>query len=462
MENNIDWQNIPDKIFEAYQRRLALVETLTDDGIDELTKKEIRSDFCRFYEIGDRTIRSYLKKYKDGGAQALVFYRKKKNAPRIQNELLRNKILQLLEEIPTRTVPRLRKLISVDKDLGPVISKISDRTIYRFLMENDLSQRQRYRILNENGRERYHKFEAAHSLQLVQGDARDGIWLKCPDGKTRKTYLFGWIDDYSRKILSAKYYFDEKLPRMEDSFKDMILRWGIPEKAYLDNGSVYISHQFAAILGDLDIKKIHHKPYQAYCKGKIESSMKTIKREFQEEAQNAGITTLDELNSALQAWIEMDYNVRHHSSTGEAPTKRFSDGLPASHRRITNLKWFYNLFLNRETRTITKYGRIKLHRNEYAIKSVAHGSVVEIRYDPFDLSKVYLFKDHNCAETLLPAKLNTLKAKNIPEESQKSVRQISNDSALYMQNLRDQYMKSKKSEPIPAYSQLMEDKTGDA
>lgn len=454
MNDGIDWLEIPDDKFEAYQKRLALVETLTDDGIDELTKKEIRQDFCRFYDINDRTVRSYLKKYKDGGAQALLFYRKRKKSPRLKDEQLRNKITSLLEELPTRTVPRLRRLISLDEDLAPLISRISDRTIYRFLMENNLSQRQRYRMLKENGRERYHQFQASHSMKLVQGDARDGIWLKCPDGETRKTYLFGWVDDYSRKILSAKYYFDEKLPRMEDSFKDMILRWGIPEKCYLDNGSVYISRQFAAVLQDLKVKKIHHKPFQAFCKGKVEAVMKTIRHDFQEEAQKAGFSTLDELNSALQAWIEMDYNKRQHSTTGEAPSKRFSDGLPETHRRIEDLKWFYNLFLVRETRTITKYGRIKLNRNEYAVKSAPHGSVVEVRYDPFDLSKVYLFEDQSCKETLEVAKLNSRVAENIPEEKSKSQAQVNQDSIRFFENLREQHLKERKTEPVPAYAEL--------
>ena len=59
-------------------------------------------------------------------------------------------------------------------------------------------------------------------------------WLKCPDGKTRKTYLFIWLDDFSRKILFGKYYDSEKLPCLEDSFQHMVLRWGIPEVVYVD------------------------------------------------------------------------------------------------------------------------------------------------------------------------------------------------------------------------------------
>lgn len=457
-----DWQEIPEIVFEAYQRRLALVETLTDEGIDELTKKETRQDYCRFHNVTDRTIRNYLQKYKGKGAEALLFCRKREKTIRIEDERIRKKITDLLQELPTRTVPRLRRLISQDDELAPLISKISDRTIYRFLKENNLSQEQRYRMLRENGRKHFHQFQASHSMLLVQGDARDGIWLKGSDGKIRKTYLFGWVDDYSRKILSAKYYFDEKLPRMEDSFKDMVIRWGIPEKVYLDNGSVYIARQFAAVLGDLKIRKIHHKPYQAFCKGKIEAIMKTIKRQFQEEAQKAGFVTIDELNSALQAWIEMDYNKRKHSSTGESPSERFIDGLTESHRRIKDLRQFNNLFLVRETRTVTKYGRVKLKKNEYSVKSKAYGAVVEVRYDPFDLRKAYLFEDQDLRETLFPAKLNSLIAEDIPEEISKPKNQVSQDSAAYFEKLRKQHIKEQSTAPVPAYSELIKDKTGDA
>ena len=71
-------------------------------------------------------------------------------------------------------------------------------------------------------------------MALVQGDARDGIWLTLPDGKTRKSYLFLWIDDFSRKILFGKYYLSEKLPCLVDSFRYLLLRWGIPKKIYCD------------------------------------------------------------------------------------------------------------------------------------------------------------------------------------------------------------------------------------
>ena len=80
---------------------------------------------------------------------------------------------------------------------------------------------------------------------------------------------FAWDDDYSRRILHAEYFWDEKLPRMEKTFGTVILRWGIPKKCYLDNGHVYIAAHFALVLAQLGIKKIHHGPYKSLVKGKI-------------------------------------------------------------------------------------------------------------------------------------------------------------------------------------------------
>ena len=138
--------------------------------------------------------------------------------------------------------------------MGSKIKRISDRTIYRFLAEQGLTQAVRYRMLAEDSRSSYRSFEAPHSLALLQADARDGIWLNTPQGR-KKTYLFLWIDDFSRKILFGKYYFDEKLPALMDSFRYCVLRYGVPARCYVDNGKVYISRHMLAILVELLVKQ---------------------------------------------------------------------------------------------------------------------------------------------------------------------------------------------------------------
>lgn len=449
-----DWDDIPPRLMSDYRERIKLVETLLDDSIDQIVKKDIREEYCMDHGVTDRTIRNYIAWYKKEGAGRLLFYRPAPPAERITDLELREAILSLVTERPMRTVRQLRHLLLSQQEFKDKIALISNRTIYRFLFQMGMSKKERYALLARDYRTSYRQFQADCSLQLVQGDARDGIWLKRPDGKKLKTYLFAWVDDYSRKILYAQYYTDEKLPRMEDSFKKMILRWGIPGKVYVDNGHVYISAHFAWLIKELDIKKIHHKPYAAYCKGKVESVMKTIK-EFQMEAMMAGFTSLDELNTAFWAWCEMIYNTRTHSSTGEPPNKRFADGLPPDRRRVTDLRWFEALFLLRKERTVTKYGQIKLFGNKYPLKDIRHGTVVEVRYNPFNLQKIYIFKDKMLFATIEASTINTVCAPKIPEENKDNPDKVSQASRNYFAKLREQYQDSLKKESayIP-YSRL--------
>jgi transposase InsO family protein len=424
MSHEIDWEAIPEKEYQAYTRRLEIVELILNDRIDSETKKRLRQQYCEDNGLSMRTVSGYVKRYRQKGRLGLLFYRPRPKSLRIHDEQLRSKIIELVKELPTRSVPTLRRLLHEDEQYAEKIGGISDRTIYRFLVENGLSQRERRRLLREPGRSSYHAFEAPHSLALVQGDARDGIWLHCPDSKVRKSYLFLWLDDFSRKILFGKYYLSERLPCLEDSFKYMLLRWGLPSRVYVDNGAVYISRHFMGVLAELEIKQLRHKPYQAHAKGKIEAANRTIKNEFQAEAARAEFHTLEELNSAFWAWAEVVYNKRVHSATGETPDERFVKGLPKDHRRITDLESFNRLFLWK-----------------------------------FNLDEVYIYDAGNhYLETTSPSKKLSDTAPNIPEESKAGAKTVSKQSKAFFTRLREKHLNElKQSQQIP-FSKLFEPK----
>jgi len=444
MSHSEYWPDIPDEHFEAFQQRLKLVELLLDEQVSLREKREAKQAYRYAHHLSDRTIRRYLHLYRKKGAQGLLFFRfPTRTHQRINDPALRAKLIELVHELPSRSIPQLRRLLAADDEFARKIEHISDRTVYRFLSEHSLGKKDRIALEAHDGRGVYRSFEAPHSLALIQGDARDGIWLTAPDGTTFKTYLFLWIDDYSRKILFGKYYGSEKLPRMQDSFKYAVLRYGIPDKAYLDNGKVYTSKHFAFVLTQLSCKKIHHPPYQSWCKGKIESDMKIIKHEFQNEAQRAGMQTIEELNTAFWAWSELSFNKRIHSSTGQTPDTRFLEGLPSDHRRIEDLSWFLSLFLWRENRKVSKYGKIKLHGNEYPVTKRPAHTVIQTRFDPCDLREVYLY-DHNDTflETTWPSKQRTLTAPGIPEERKDSNPSVSEASRTFFSDLRKRYLSS--------------------
>jgi len=440
---------------EALLARIELVEQLlnpmfTDDEIREIRKRYMEKTGC-----SERTIRNYLRKYKEKDTKGLILYERKNDRKPLCSQRLEDAVVSLIRDNPRRSIPKIRELLLGSDDFCEEASRISERQFYRIAQDNGFDKRGRGILLN-NVKRSFRSFEAPYSLSLVQGDARDGIWIERPNGKNRKTYLFAWIDDYSRKLLYAQYYWDEKLPRMEDSFRKMVLRYGLPEKLYLDNGAVYVSNHFLLVIRDLGIKKIHHPAYQAYCKGKVEAVMKKIKNDFQNEAQYAGFRTLEELNSAFFAWVAVKYDRKALSTTGEAPGERFVKGLTVTPRRIENLDEFMQYFLFRVTRTVNKYGRIKMKGNSYPVKKALYGAVVHVRYDPFDLSKVFIYDDEGALlETSEPKTLKNVYDPAIPEESKEPNRKVRESAKNYFASLRKLHIEAqKKAMPNLEYNKL--------
>ena len=459
---HVDWDQVPDAEFQRYLKRLEIVEIILDDSIDTLSKKKLRAQFLEDNGISERTVHNWLARYiKEGPAGLLFARRRRSRSLRIVDAKLRSHILELVRESPGRSVAGLRRLLKDDGEYAGLIAKVSDRTIYRFLVEAGLGAAARAAMLQQAAGRAYHGFEAPHSLALVQGDARDGIWLDLPDGRRVKTYLFLWIDDFSRKILFGKYYLDEKLPCLEDSFKYMILRWGIPLAVYLDNGKVYLSRQFRSVLAELHIKELHHKPYQAHAKGKVESMQKIIKNQFQSEAARAGMRTVEELNSAFWAWAELEYNTRIHSATGQAPDERFQQGLPKDHRRIEDLAAFQAMFLWKAPRTVSKWGKISLHGNLYPVSSRPPKSVVQVRYNPFDLSQVLIYDlpSGTRLESSNATKQRNTRAPSVPEESRKTAPEISKQSVAYFSRLRERYLADQKAAQELSFDSLRQQPT---
>jgi transposase InsO family protein len=420
---------------ERIQQRYELLEPLLGDYLSDAQKREHAQMVLSRLRVSDRTLRRYLKRLRERGPRALA-RQKRSDAgkPRLFCSAILLRAQQLLKQNPHRSVPMLMKLLAQEPELAQRTGAISASTLYYHLKRAGHQFRgpsaQRPQTV-------YQRFQADYPNQLWQGDARQGIPLPHPSKPrtSKMTYLFAWVDDFSRKIMEARYYWDEKLPRMEDCFHRAVLRWGLPERQYCDNGRVYLSRHFFLLVSDLGIKKIHHPAYCAWCKGKVEAVMKSLKR-FQGEAQLAGLKTIEELNATLGAWVEVEYNGKIHSGTGESPNERWRNNL--SHhppKRITDLDAFNALFLWRVRRSIDKFGCIRFQCNSYPIHALPVGAEVELRYNPFDLSEVRLYHQGSFHSILKASRLKRKALLELPEE--KPGCGYSPEAAEYFRRIRE-------------------------
>jgi transposase InsO family protein len=427
--------NFNDRQLEEIQHRYALLEPLLDNYLSQEERKEYAEAVRQSLQISERTLRRYMQRFREEGIHALTRKRRSDaGRMRVFSESILKRAQELLEQNPRRSIPMLMELLSADSEVGEQVKKMSPSTLYFHLKKAGHEFRGRG---SDPPSGVYRRFEAEYPNQLWQGDARHGIPLLHPDkpGKRRMTYLFAWVDDFSRKIMEARYYWDEKLPRMEDCFRRAVLRWGLPERLYCDNGKVYVSKHFLILLSDLEVKKIHHRAYAAWCKGKIENVMKTCKR-FQGEAALAGFQTLEELNSALSAWVEVEYNGKLHSGTGETPNERWMNNIEKhSPRRITDLDGFNSLFLFREEKNINKFSAIRFQNNTYPIHALAVGTTVELRYNPFDLTRVQIYHEGAFYAVLRASKLSRKQLIDIPQE--RKTTRFSPEAAEYFKRIRE-------------------------
>ena len=338
--------------------------------------------------VGITTLKRYLKAYRQSGFDALRPQpRADRRRPRSFPPQALEKAVALREEQPERTTPMIVQLLQRDPELK-LDAPLNPHTLTTHLRRLGKTRR----MLAQSGRA-YRRFEREHTNDLWQGDAMDGPWLPDPlvAGRKKRAYLFCFLDDHSRLVPYAEFFWDEALPRMERVLKVGILRRGLPKAIYVDNGRVYVANQFAAACASLGIQRIHASPYAPEGKGKQERFFKTVQMQFLPEVANSAIATLEELNHSFWAWLELIYHQAVHSETNQSPIERYQQGLKEI--RTANHDQLIQAFRWRETRKVRKDSCISLQGNSYQVPKAFVGRTIEVRFDPFDLSNLELWLD---------------------------------------------------------------------
>ncbi len=299
------------------------------------------------------------------------------------------KAIALRQELPTRSANTLIQILKREPDY-PAELELAPRTLRGILFERGIT---RDKLKGQS--KAYRRFERECANALWQGDMLVGPYL--PDierpGKYRRTALFAFIDDYSRLVPYGEFFLEENLPRLERVLKVAILRRGLPERLYVDNGKVYVSTQLAAACATLGIRQIHSTPYTPNTRGKIERFFGTVRSQFLPEVESAKLTTLGELNASFQAWVELIYHQTVHSETSQAPLARFQESLSQITLRQADPAKLREAFLWRERRTVTRTATLSLQGNRYSVEPLLSGQQVELRFDPFELSEVEVWQN---------------------------------------------------------------------
>lgn len=225
-------------------------------------------------------------------------------------------------------------------------------------------------------------------FETEPGEQAQVDWMllryRLPDGQTRRVWAFVMVMSWSRAI------YVEFAPRADEA---AFLRChahaftffgGVPAKILYDNAKVVVLERdskgqpvwnerfldFSLRLG-FDARLCH--PYRPQTKGRVESGVKYVRRNFW---PTATFTDLDDLNHGVLIWVESVANVRIHGTTGERPVDRLEKervklkGLP----EVSRLQPFL-----RETRKVQRDGFVSWDGSFYGVPVRQAGTSVEVQ-----------------------------------------------------------------------------------
>lgn len=262
----------------------------------------------------------------------------------------------------------------------------SDSTIHRYL------RRVRPLFAQERTKERK-AFEGPFAGYLYQTDIMYGphVLVRQPNGRHHKkqTYLIAVIDDHSRLICHAEFFIAQGLNEYLKVLEQSVLKRGIPERIYCDNGKVFLSDQVKRIGAEIGTRIIHTKVRDAAAKGKIERWFETVRSQFLENHED--VDRLKELNVAFFKWVE-EYNQRKHSGIGCTPMEKWLRS-PRSPRILSDSFTTDDLFWLETTRKVKKDGTFSLNSVRYETNYVLAGRKVTIRYNSQPTSGIRVYHD---------------------------------------------------------------------
>jgi putative transposase len=336
--------------------------------VRELASQDHAGPAGRRVRVARGTLDRWARAYRAGGFEALAPV-PRRGEPRTDKRLL-DLAEALKREVPRRTAAQVAQVIRTSEGEGP-----AERTLQRHFARLGLNVRP-----DGSAPQAFGRFEAAAPGDLWTGDALHG-----PAIAGKKTYLFAFIDDFSRALVGYRWGLSEDTVRLEAAFRSALASRGVPRSVYLDNGSAMVSRQLLRACASLGARLVHSRPGRPQGRGKIERFFETVRAQFLVEVEARPPAGLAELNRLFAAWVETVYHRRPHSETGEAPIDRLLVGGPLA---LPTPAALHEAFLWSEVRTVTKVATISLHGNTFEVDAALVGSRVEVVFDPFDMDAV--------------------------------------------------------------------------
>lgn len=328
--------------------------------------------------VAPETLRHWLKDYRRGGFDALLPKgRADRGCSRALPQAVADALLSLKDEQPALSIPQLIRALR-DAGIAPASVALAHSTVHRLLSRAGLMHQAPAAASSKDRR----AFAFAHAGECWMSDVMHGPSISVPGRGRRKTYLIAFIDDATRLVPYCAFALAENTQAFLLVFKQALLRRGIPQRLYVDNGANYRSQHLALVCAKLGVALIHARPYQPAGKGKIERWFRTCRAHLLRRLAAQDTASLDALNRRLWAWVEGEYHRTPHRGLAEqCPLDRWASA--AGNVRLPGPQLDLDaLFLFEAKRRVQRDRTVSLHGTLFEVDPLLVGETVTLRYDP--------------------------------------------------------------------------------
>jgi transposase InsO family protein len=170
-------------------------------------------------------------------------------------------------------------------------------------------------------------YEAEYVSGLWHLDFHHGsLKILRPSGEWLRPILLAILDDRSRLVCHAQWYLDETAQSLVHGLVQAFLKRGLPRSLMSDNGSAMLAAETTQGLERLSVLHRTTLPYSPAQNGKQEVFWVQVEGRLLAMLEGQPDPTLELLNRATQAWVEMEYHKAVHSETKHTPLQRWLDG----------------------------------------------------------------------------------------------------------------------------------------
>ena len=322
--------------------------------------------------VAAETIRGWIRLYRYGGFEALYPKpRTDRGQPRRLPPEVAERLIALKVDNPAWSV---RAVIKAARE-GGVDHPLAPSTVHRLFSREGLFDKK-----PPDGADR-RRFAFRDAGELWMSDVMHGPKVRLGRSR-RKTYLIAFIDDATRVVPFAAFATAENIQAFLPTFKNALIRRGLPQRLYVDNGAAYRSRQLVLICAKLGMALVHARPYQPAGKGKIERFFRTLRAGWLNHLDAQALDSLQTLNRSLWAWIEGEYhNTPHRGIEGRTPLEQWALASAAVRYPDATLD-LDEIFLFEARRRVHKDRTVSLNGRLYEVDPLLVGQRVILRYDP--------------------------------------------------------------------------------